>query len=259
MLETQLQNCKAQMNYYRLLNVRRDADRGAEAIRLQSRLNAAREKMTPDHPEVRALEAELLAQQNQLADLERQGLRADPQDQKMMLDLEGSMNLLNTDMQNNDLQMEETQKQLAELNRQILTYQSRIQATPHLEQQYAALMRDDGLAKQNYQEIVERLEAQSTGARSVVRSAGPTLISRREPEYTDAARKARIQGTVELSVTIGTDGVPRDMRVIRGLNAGLDQKAMDCVTGWRFRPASRDGQAITAFATVEVKFSLPVK
>jgi TonB family protein len=178
------------------------------------------------------------------------------------------MNLLNTDMQNNDLQMEETQKQLAELNQQILTYQSRIQATPHLEQQYAALMRDDALAKQNYQEIVERLEAiqaavrleaQSTGARSVVRSAGPTLISRREPEYTDAARKARIQGTVELSVTIGTDGVPRDMRVIRGLNAGLDQKAMDCVTGWRFRPASRGGEAITAFATVEVKFSLPVK
>jgi periplasmic protein TonB len=64
---------------------------------------------------------------------------------------------------------------------------------------------------------------------------------------------------VELSVTIGTDGRPRDIQVIRGLDAGLDRKATECVTGWRFRPALRDGEPITAFATVEVKFSLLMK
>jgi TonB family protein len=142
--------------------------------------------------------------------------------------------------------------QVAELNRQTLAYQQRIEASPQLEQQYASLLRDYELTKQSYADLLMRVEASKMDGRTT----GPALIYRREPEYTDQARKARIQGTVELSVTIGTDGVPRDIYVIRGLDAGLDRKATDCVTRWRFRPASRDGEPIIAFATVEVKFKL---
>ena len=52
------------------------------------------------------------------------------------------------------------------------------------------------------------------------------------------------------------DGVARDIQVIRKLDAGLDRKAVECVKTWRFRPASRNGQPVTAFASVEVKFRL---
>ena len=62
---------------------------------------------------------------------------------------------------------------------------------------------------------------------------------------------------MELSVTIGTDGIPRDIQVIRPLDAGLDIQAVECVKTWRFRPAARDGQPVTAFATVEIRFRLP--
>jgi TonB family protein len=231
---------------------------------LRSRLNAAKEKYTPNHPDVRALEAELSAMENQLAGLEKRGVRGDPQNQKTMLDLQGSMNVLKTEMRNANQQMEEKQRQLAELNRQIGAYQQRIEASPQLEQQDAALNRDYALARQNYEDLLRKVEASREASRIGAsrtggRTTGPMLVFRREPEYTDEARKARIQGTVELSVTIGTDGVARDIRVIRGLDAGLDQKAMECVAGWRFRPASRDGEPIPAFAAAEVKFTLLMK
>jgi protein TonB len=84
----------------------------------------------------------------------------------------------------------------------------------------------------------------------------PVLISRREPEYTAEARQARKQGSVELYVTIGEDGVVSDAEVIRSLDEGLDRKAIECVRQWRFRPAARNGEPVTAFANVEVKFRL---
>jgi TonB family protein len=102
-------------------------------------------------------------------------------------------------------------------------------------------------AQSAQQELLSRAEATTTG---------PSLISRRDPEYTPEARRARIQGKVELAVTIGADGIAREMKVIRSLDSGLDRKAMECVSQWRFRPASRNGEAITAFATVEVNFKL---
>ena len=54
----------------------------------------------------------------------------------------------------------------------------------------------------------------------------------------------------------GVDGVARDIQVIRPLDAGLDRKAIECVKTWRFRPASRNSQPVTAFASVEVRFRL---
>jgi TonB family protein len=56
---------------------------------------------------------------------------------------------------------------------------------------------------------------------------------------------------VTVSATIGADGVPREMRVIRSLDPELDQKAIECVGAWRFRPG-----ASTA-ATIDVRFRLP--
>jgi protein TonB len=87
-------------------------------------------------------------------------------------------------------------------------------------------------------------------------TSGPRLISRTEPEYTAEARQAGVEGKVELAVTIDTDGRPTEIQVTRGLSAELDQKAVECVNKWCFRPALRNGHPVTAFASVEVVFRL---
>jgi TonB family protein len=86
--------------------------------------------------------------------------------------------------------------------------------------------------------------------------SAPTLIQRVEPDYSEEARQAKYQGTVLVSVDVGTDGVPRNVRVIRGLGLGLDEKAMEAVRQWRFKPGMRDGQPVVTPATIEVNFRL---
>lgn len=86
--------------------------------------------------------------------------------------------------------------------------------------------------------------------------SGPTLVFKVEPEYTDDARKARLQGLVSLVAEVGADGRIRSARVVRGLGMGLDERAMEAVTQWRFRPARRDGVAVAAPAIIEVHFHL---
>lgn len=88
----------------------------------------------------------------------------------------------------------------------------------------------------------------------------PRLISSRQPEYTAEALAARIEGPVELSVTIGQDGIPRDMRIEKGLGYGLDEKAIECVGAWRFSPGVYEGNPVPVAATLQVNFRVePVK
>jgi len=84
----------------------------------------------------------------------------------------------------------------------------------------------------------------------------PKLISKVEPEYSAEARKAKYQATVLLSAVIGADGVPRDIRIVVGAGLGLDERAIECVSKWRYEPEVRDGKAIPARVTVEVNFRL---
>jgi TonB family protein len=62
-----------------------------------------------------------------------------------------------------------------------------------------------------------------------------------------------------MSLIVGTDGVPQDVKVVRGLGFGLDEKAIEAVEGWRFKPATRDGVPLAVPAQVEVNFQLPFK
>lgn len=84
------------------------------------------------------------------------------------------------------------------------------------------------------------------------RTSPPVLLSEHEPKYSPEALKARLQGTIRLSLIVGTDGVPQDVKVVRGLGLGLDEKAVDAVQRWRFKPATRGGEPITVPAQVEV-------
>jgi TonB family protein len=84
----------------------------------------------------------------------------------------------------------------------------------------------------------------------------PVLLSKVEPKYSEDARLAKYQGTALLSIEIGGDGFPRNIRVIRSLGLGLDQKAVEALRQWRFKPSTRNGQPVKVAATVEMTFRL---
>ncbi|MGO9239510.1 MAG: energy transducer TonB [Bryobacteraceae bacterium] len=85
---------------------------------------------------------------------------------------------------------------------------------------------------------------------------GPIVIYKPEPEYSEVARKAKFQGTVMLSVVVGVDGKARDVRVVRSLGMGLDEKAIEAVQKWRWKPGFKDGKPVPVRANVEVNFRL---
>ena len=84
----------------------------------------------------------------------------------------------------------------------------------------------------------------------------PALLYKVEPEYSEEARKAKYQGTVVLYVEVDPSGRARNLRVVRSLGLGLDEKAMEAVNKWRFRPGYKDGKPVTVAATIEVNFRL---
>jgi TonB family protein len=86
--------------------------------------------------------------------------------------------------------------------------------------------------------------------------SSPECVSCPEPEFSEEARKAKYQGTVVLRAVVGSDGVPREIQVVRGLGMGLDQKAIEAVQKWRFEPGKKDGNPVAVYAQIEVTFRL---
>jgi periplasmic protein TonB len=86
--------------------------------------------------------------------------------------------------------------------------------------------------------------------------SAPSILSKVEPEYSEEARKAKWQGTVQLSLVVDDQGRPQSIKVTRSLGLGLDQKAIEAVEKWRFRPGMKDGKPVPVMATIEVNFRL---
>jgi len=86
--------------------------------------------------------------------------------------------------------------------------------------------------------------------------SAPTVLSKVEPEYSEEARKAKWQGTVVLQLVVDDQGRPQGLKVLRSLGLGLDQKAIEAVEKWRFKPGMKDGKAVPVMATIEVNFRL---
>jgi TonB family protein len=84
----------------------------------------------------------------------------------------------------------------------------------------------------------------------------PSLAFKLEPEYSEEARRAKVQGTVVLYVEIDPTGHADNIRVIRSMGLGLDEKAIEAVTAWRFAPGMKDGRPVTVAANIEVNFRL---
>jgi TonB family protein len=84
-------------------------------------------------------------------------------------------------------------------------------------------------------------------------------IQRTDPEYSGEARLAGLEGTVWLSVAVGKDGAPEDVRVTQSIGLGLDEKAIDAVRQWRFKPGPNADPGVRMLTDVAVDFRLPGK
>jgi TonB family protein len=99
------------------------------------------------------------------------------------------------------------------------------------------------------------------------RPAYPRIINRLAPTggfaqrpigavYFQPAPYDKFQGIVILSVLVTEDGLPTDVRVTKPVGMGLDEKAVECVTKYRFKPATKDGAPVAARIAIEVNFQL---
>jgi protein TonB len=84
----------------------------------------------------------------------------------------------------------------------------------------------------------------------------PLATYRPEPEYSDEARRQKRQGAVLLSLVVDENGKPVQIKVLRSLGLGLDEKAIEAVQQWRFQPGKKSGRPVPVQAQIEVTFRL---
>ena len=86
--------------------------------------------------------------------------------------------------------------------------------------------------------------------------SAPKAVYAPDAEYTERARKAKINGYVIVSLVVTSDGKPDKVRVEKSLAPDLDKKAMQAVRNWKFEPATKDGNPVAVNLRVEVDFRL---
>jgi TonB family protein len=85
----------------------------------------------------------------------------------------------------------------------------------------------------------------------------PVVVQKTEPEYTEEAHLARVDGSVRISLVVDSEGNPTDLRVTRPIGFGLDEAALKSVGSWKFKPGVKDGVAVPVRTSIEVNFRLP--
>jgi TonB family protein len=86
--------------------------------------------------------------------------------------------------------------------------------------------------------------------------SAPQLIHQVQPEFTDEARQAKLEGSVEIQLIVDSNGNPENIQIVRHLGMGLDQKAIDAVRQYKFHPATYQGHPVPVRLDVEVSFHL---
>jgi periplasmic protein TonB len=87
--------------------------------------------------------------------------------------------------------------------------------------------------------------------------SAPIPLIQPEAEFSDEARRAKYQGVCLISLIVDAQGNPQNPRVIRTLGMGLDEKALEAVRKYKFKPAMKDGKTpVPVPITIEVNFRL---
>ena len=84
----------------------------------------------------------------------------------------------------------------------------------------------------------------------------PVVLYQVDPEFSEEARKAKFSGSVYVYLWVGTDGKPSHVRVVRGVGMGLDEKAVEAVRQYQFKPAMKDGKPVQVDLYVYVNFQI---
>jgi periplasmic protein TonB len=84
----------------------------------------------------------------------------------------------------------------------------------------------------------------------------PVALNNVEAEFSDEARRAKYQGVCIISLIVDAQGNPQNPRVVRALGMGLDEKALEAVRKYRFRPAMKGNTPVPVMISVEVNFRL---
>jgi TonB family protein len=93
-------------------------------------------------------------------------------------------------------------------------------------------------------------------AKPVQLPESPVPIEKVEPEYSEEATKAHVEGIVLLTMVVDTTGQAREIRVLKSLGYGLDENAISAVEKWKFKPGMKDGHPVSVVAQIEVIFRL---
>jgi periplasmic protein TonB len=84
----------------------------------------------------------------------------------------------------------------------------------------------------------------------------PVLVKEVKPNYTRSAMDRKVEGIVELSAVVQSDGTVGDAHVTRSLDDDLDEQAIIAVKQWQFRPGTKDGKAVDVEVSVQLTFTL---
>jgi len=82
----------------------------------------------------------------------------------------------------------------------------------------------------------------------------PKCQSCPDPKYSQEARKKKYEGVVILFVTVTAEGRVTNVQVVKSLGMGLDEKAIEAVRKWRFKPALKDGKPVDVQLPIEITF-----
>jgi TonB family protein len=84
----------------------------------------------------------------------------------------------------------------------------------------------------------------------------PKVIYSVDPEYSDEARRAKYTGIVVVSLIVDAQGLPQHVQVVRRLGMGLDEKALEAVRQYKFKPAMYQGHPVPVEVSIEVNFQI---
>jgi TonB family protein len=84
----------------------------------------------------------------------------------------------------------------------------------------------------------------------------PAIVREVKPDYTEEGRRRRIEGDVVVEIVVKSDGSVGNVKLLQGLGAGLDERAVEAVRQWRFSPARRYGTAVDVIVEVAMEFKL---
>jgi len=113
-----------------------------------------------------------------------------------------------------------------------------------------AVLTSDDLTRNDSNNGTFRIERVGFGV------SAPHSLNNLEAEFTDAARRAKYQGICLLTLIVDRNGMPINITVIKGLDYGLSDKAIEAVNKYRFKPALRNGEPVPVKITVQVNFRL---